>query len=118
MGKQTTNEEEEEETFYTLSICQIFYMYFIKFKLLLLIYIIFISINLLDSYVYGLNMSVAKFIHKNCINNLYPFSEVIRFRLNFDEILWCYDLPNYNPPEYNSDVLLNKSWADPPLGNF
>lgn len=80
--------------------------------------ILLFTINLLTSYDYCITMSLVKFIHKNCVNNFYPFSEIKRFPLTADQIPWSYNFSTYNPSEYNSKVILNKPWADPPLGNF
>lgn len=54
--------------------------------------------------------------HIKCINAKYPGSNINRFSLTLEQIPWEFNLINYNPPEYNSEILLNKPWADPPLG--
>lgn len=64
------------------------------------------------------NMSLSKIIHANCINKYYPFCEIKRLPLTREQIPWTFSFSSYNPPEYNSKVLINKPWADPPLGNF
>lgn len=78
----------------------------------------FISTNL---YIFStscdwVTMSLGKILHKNCINNVYPFGEIKRFPLTNEEIPWSYVFSSYNPPEYSSKGLLNKPWADPPIG--
>lgn len=64
------------------------------------------------------NMSLKTLLHSNCINNIYPFSEIKRYPLNREQIPWSFVFPEYNPPDYNSKVLLNKLWADPPIGIY
>ncbi|VEN35030.1 unnamed protein product [Callosobruchus maculatus] len=62
-------------------------------------------------------MILKKMVHTKCRGQAYPFSEVKRLLFSDDLVAWSKHFPDYNPPEYNSKSLLNKPWADPPLGD-
>jgi ADP-ribose pyrophosphatase len=53
-------------------------------------------------------------VHVKCRSGLYPFSEIRRFAISDDQVPWAVLVENYSPPHYNSPVLQNKPWADPP----
>ncbi|XP_044253649.1 ADP-ribose pyrophosphatase, mitochondrial [Tribolium madens] len=53
-------------------------------------------------------------VHIKCRTGLYPFSEIRRFVLTDAQIPWAVPVENYSPPDYDSPVLHNKPWADPP----
>ncbi|KAJ8959136.1 hypothetical protein NQ318_022395 [Aromia moschata] len=55
-------------------------------------------------------------VHSKCRGGTYPFSDVKRVIFPDDKVTWGSKSDNYNPPDYDSKVLLNKLWADPPLG--
>ncbi|CAG9817838.1 unnamed protein product [Phaedon cochleariae] len=58
-----------------------------------------------------------RMFHEKCRNTVYPFSKVIRSSVTDEQVPWSFPWNSYDPPEYNSQVLLNKPWADPPLDN-
>lgn len=61
-------------------------------------------------------MILRRMVHTKCRGGSYPFSKVERLVLSDDQVPWGVKFLDYNPPEYNSKVLLNKPWADPPIG--
>ncbi|CAH1107185.1 unnamed protein product [Psylliodes chrysocephalus] len=60
-------------------------------------------------------MLLKRMVHTKCRATKYPFSEVTRFKISDEQVPWTVCVPEYDPPEYNSKVLMNKPWADPPL---
>lgn len=56
-------------------------------------------------------------VHFKCRNLKYPFSDVQRFTVNDNQVLWSTLFENYTPFEYNSPVLKNKPWADPDVSD-
>lgn len=61
-------------------------------------------------------MSLRKMVHIKCRGGRYPFAEVERLIFPDDQVPWDVKFLDYNPPEYNSKAILNKPWADPPIG--
>ncbi|KAJ8959734.1 hypothetical protein NQ314_006158 [Rhamnusium bicolor] len=62
-------------------------------------------------------MILKRMVHIKCRGGTYPFSDVKRFVFSDDQVSWSATMENYIPPEYNSRVLHNKPWADPPIEN-
>ncbi|CAG9773949.1 unnamed protein product [Ceutorhynchus assimilis] len=60
-------------------------------------------------------MQLIKKMHSKCRSETYPFSEIKRLIFPQNLIPWSVQFEDYNPPEYESSVLLNKPWADPPI---
>ncbi|XP_074040882.1 ADP-ribose pyrophosphatase, mitochondrial [Leptinotarsa decemlineata] len=60
-------------------------------------------------------MILIRMVHSKCRNGTYPFTELKRVVVTEDLVSWNANWNGYDPPEYNSEVLLNKPWADPPL---
>ncbi|KAG5890719.1 hypothetical protein JTB14_026025 [Gonioctena quinquepunctata] len=54
-------------------------------------------------------------IHSKCRNGIYQHSGIERASVPDDFVSWNVIWENYDPPEYNAEVLLNKPWADPPI---
>lgn len=55
-------------------------------------------------------------VHLKCRNNFYPFSKISRLTVGDNQVPWSLPWADYNPSEYNSDVLNGKPWADPEIG--
>nr|CAH7760314.1 unnamed protein product [Callosobruchus chinensis] len=62
-------------------------------------------------------MIFRKMVHTKCRGQTYSLSEVKRLLFSDELVAWSKHFPDYSPPEYNSKSLLNKPWADPPLGD-
>ncbi|XP_072376575.1 ADP-ribose pyrophosphatase, mitochondrial [Diabrotica undecimpunctata] len=62
-------------------------------------------------------MLLKRMVHIKCRDIFYPLSEVKRFQIKDEQVPWSVTLNEYDPPEYNSKVLINKPWADPPLND-
>uniref|UniRef100_T1GDY3 Uncharacterized protein n=1 Tax=Megaselia scalaris TaxID=36166 RepID=T1GDY3_MEGSC len=58
------------------------------------------------------------FVHRNCVNARYPFSRFQRFTLEADQVPWTRTLANYCPPDYTSEGIHGKPWADPDIHNL
>ncbi|XP_011506020.1 PREDICTED: ADP-ribose pyrophosphatase, mitochondrial [Ceratosolen solmsi marchali] len=56
---------------------------------------------------------ILKMIHKKCRNSIYPSSNVKRFTVPDEKVLWNTSFSEYCPVEYTSKVLQGKPWADP-----
>lgn len=54
-------------------------------------------------------------MHTKCRNEIYPLSNIKRLTIPDKLVPWFVDYQNYNPPDYESPVLHNKPWADPPI---
>lgn len=52
----------------------------------------------------------------NCRNSFYSRSTVRRFPVPDELIPWSVEYLEYKPIFYESDVLLEKPWADPKIG--
>lgn len=57
-------------------------------------------------------LTPGNFVHRNCVNSRYPFSRFQRFTLEAPDIPWTKQLSNYTPPDYTSDGIHGKPWAD------
>lgn len=57
-----------------------------------------------------------RMVHVKCRTSPYPFSEIRRLPVPDEKVPWSVNFENYNPPHYDSPVLKNKPWADPPIG--
>ncbi|CAH0564146.1 unnamed protein product [Brassicogethes aeneus] len=60
-------------------------------------------------------MFLLRMVHTKSRNAIYPLSEVPRFILMDNEVPWDYNLPSYDPPEYNAKSIFNQPWADPKI---
>ncbi|XP_050304005.1 ADP-ribose pyrophosphatase, mitochondrial isoform X2 [Anthonomus grandis grandis] len=56
-------------------------------------------------------------MHSKCRGDLYPFGGIKRFHVPDELVSWSTRFNDYSPPEYESPVLQNKPWADPPLSD-
>lgn len=58
-------------------------------------------------------------MHFKCRNGLYPRTQtsIIRQSVPDDKVSWDIEWPEYNPPNFTSEHILNQSWADPEMGN-
>ncbi|RZC34143.1 NUDIX domain containing protein [Asbolus verrucosus] len=54
-------------------------------------------------------------VHIKCRTGLYPFSQIRRIAISDDQVPWNVSIENYNPQDYDSPILTNKPWADPPI---
>lgn len=54
-------------------------------------------------------------MHSKCRGALYPLSNIKRLSFPDELVPWLVEFKNYDPPEYESKVLINKPWADPPI---
>lgn len=63
-------------------------------------------------------LTPGNFIHRNCVNSRYPFSRFQRFTLEAPDVPWTRQLSNYCPPDYTSDGIHGKPWADPDIQNL
>ncbi|ENN71170.1 hypothetical protein D910_06592 [Dendroctonus ponderosae] len=54
-------------------------------------------------------------MHSKCRGALYPLSNIKRLPFPDELVPWLVEFKNYDPPEYESKVLINKPWADPPI---
>lgn len=52
-------------------------------------------------------------INFKCRNNIYPSSKISRSEVSDNQVSWTILWNDYDPEEYNSNVLKNKPWADP-----
>ncbi|XP_065560998.1 ADP-ribose pyrophosphatase, mitochondrial-like [Artemia franciscana] len=68
-------------------------------------------------YIWLMFKKMLKMNHEKCVNQLYPRSKVQRFHLEPDQISWENPLKDYNPPDYTSESLFNKPWADKDSGD-
>lgn len=60
-------------------------------------------------------MFLFRNMHTKCRNEIYPLSNIKRLTIPDKLVPWFVDYQNYNPPDYESPVLHNKPWADPPI---
>lgn len=57
-----------------------------------------------------------KSVHFKCRGGLYPFTDIARLVFSDELVPWSVPFKDYNPPEYNSQSLQGKPYADPPIG--
>ncbi|KAL1498006.1 hypothetical protein ABEB36_008870 [Hypothenemus hampei] len=60
---------------------------------------------------------LLRMMHTKCRSEFYPSSSIKRLQFPDSLVPWFVDFSNYNPPEYNSPNLLNKTWADPAIND-
>ncbi|XP_058801554.1 ADP-ribose pyrophosphatase, mitochondrial isoform X2 [Phymastichus coffea] len=57
--------------------------------------------------------SILGMLHKKCRNTTYPRTNLQRFSVPDDKVLWTVEYPEYSPINYTSEGLKEKPWADP-----
>ncbi|XP_062890586.1 ADP-ribose pyrophosphatase, mitochondrial-like isoform X3 [Mobula hypostoma] len=63
-------------------------------------------------------METLKFLHMKARGEVYPGSEICRFRVPDNKVGWEVPWTDYNPVDYTaSSVLKQPPWADPPYRN-
>lgn len=63
-------------------------------------------------------MFLIRMMHSKCRGDTYPLSNIKRLAFADKLVPWFMEFEDYNPPEYEAKVLLNKPWADPPIGTL
>ncbi|XP_028966718.1 deoxyhypusine hydroxylase [Galendromus occidentalis] len=54
-------------------------------------------------------------VHNNCRNGFYAGTEIRRAEVPVEKVSWEVDFPEYQPTEYESEVLRNRPWSDPKI---
>lgn len=62
-----------------------------------------------------MNRQIISMVHKKCRNSVYPSSNISRFTVPDDKVLWEVHFAEYSPVEYSSKGLKGKPWSDPSL---
>lgn len=57
------------------------------------------------------------FKHIKCRNNIYPKSDIERFKVPDDLVFWNIQFLDYSPPFYTAPFIKNQVWADPDIGD-
>lgn len=56
-------------------------------------------------------------MHSKCRGGNYPFTDIQRVIIPDNLVPWFVEFKDYSPTEYESKTLINKPWADPPIGD-